>query len=205
MRATSSITTALCTAWSGLVFGHQDAGARQRVAVVQRAHGLDDHVAGVELVVTLDFFAAQRPRAWHLAVEIVGMRRAHRRDRAAGLRPAGGVGRMRVHDAAQLRPGAVKMQVRGRVRRRLELAFDHAALQVEHDDVGQRHALVADAAGLDRHQLQLGVIATHVAPGEGDEAVARQREVGFEHALAQLAKAVREIRMSRVHRTSPAA
>src|SRR5579884_950672 len=76
----------------------------------------------------------------------------------------------------------------GRVGGGPPLAFDHAALEVDDDDVGGCHPLVGDAAGLDRDQLGLAVDAAGVAPGERHQSTLRQREVRGEALAAQCVK-----------------
>ncbi|MNP56425.1 hypothetical protein D3C76_1511480 [compost metagenome] len=65
--------------------------------------GFDNHVARFPLIFAVDFGVGHFARAGDRAVEIVGVRRARRRNRLPGLRPDGGVARVGVDDAANRR------------------------------------------------------------------------------------------------------
>lgn len=90
MRATSSITTALCTAsWASLprskwpVLIDDDPRRMQRIGLTQR---FDNHLPGVQLVGLVHLLCAKRPGAGNIAEEVVRMGGAERRDRQPRLR-----------------------------------------------------------------------------------------------------------------------
>ena len=82
-------------------------------------------------------------------------------------------------DAADVREAAVELQMGRGVGGGFFVAFDgFAARQFDDDHVGGGHDVVFDAGGFDDNQAAFAVDAADVAPGEGDEAVARQVKVG---------------------------
>jgi hypothetical protein len=102
---------------------------------------------------------------------------------------------MGVHHAANGREGAVQLQVRGQVRRRLALALQHAAVRVHHHHVVGRHLFVRQAAGLDDDGATGRVTCADIAPGEGHQPQAGQFQVGVQHLLLH----VLQVQVLRVH------
>ena len=96
-------------------------GKSAGIAVLHRLH---DDVAGLPFVVRGDLAWPHLARDGHLAVEVVGVRRAEYRDWPAGLRERGRVRRMRMHDAADVRESEEQPPVGRRVRGRVEPALD---------------------------------------------------------------------------------
>ena len=150
-------------------------------------------MAGVGFVVGLNFLGREQARAGHVAIPVIGLGRAVGRRCPSGLRPGRGVEAVRVHDAADLREGAIEHQVRGRVRTGLELALDDlAGLQRHHDLMLRLHAVVGHAGWLDDDEAALAVDPADVAPGLNDQAFRHEIEVGladfrfefFEHRQA---------------------
>jgi hypothetical protein len=69
--------------------------------------------------------------------------------------------------------------VRGRIGRRLEVALDLFAGEVDQDHVAGREILVGHAAGLDRENALVAIEGGGVAEGQVDEAMLQQGHVGF--------------------------
>ena len=118
-------------------------------------------------------------------MEVVGVRGAEAGDLAAGLRPGGGVARMRVHHAADLREGAVERHVRGEIGRRPQRAFHDVAVEVGDHHVGGRHLVVGHAARLDDAQAVLARHAAGVAERVDHQSAADQFEIGFQNFSSQ--------------------
>ena len=105
----------------------------------------------------------------------------HARDLLAARRPRDRVGRVRVHDAADLGHVPVDVGVRRGVARRAALAAgrarDDVAVEVAEDHVLGREVVVRDARRLDHEQVGAGHAARDVAAGPDDEPVAHQLAV----------------------------
>ncbi|MNZ95730.1 hypothetical protein D3C78_1148950 [compost metagenome] len=97
----------------------------------------------------------------------------------------GGVG---VHHAAKLGIGAIEHQVGGGVGGGAQAPLDLPAGEIQHHQIFEQHAVVADTARLDDHQIALAIDTAHIAPGEGHQAVARQIQVGGQHLLLECAQ-----------------
>ena len=165
------------------VTGHERAGEGLRVEVLEALH---DDAAGAALVVASHFVRREEPRAGHVAMEVVGVRRPVAGDGAAGLGECGGVSGMRVDDAADRWKRPVERQVGREVGGRPQPPLEHGAiLQRDDDDVLGLHRVVGDAAGLDGHEAARAVDARDVAPRQRDEAMPREREVGLEDGLLE--------------------
>ena len=76
---------------------------------------LDDHVAGLALVVAVDLFGAEYPRDRDGSVEVVRVGRPETRNGSPRLRPRRRERRVRVDDAAERRISAIQRQVCRRV------------------------------------------------------------------------------------------
>ena len=140
--------------------------------------GLDDHAAGVQFVVPLDFRRAHRTRDGDVAVEEVRMRRSHAADRQARLRERRRVLGVRMHDAADRRKREVERQVGRRVGRGTQRAANHpAALERDGDHVLRRQFLVGHAARLDHHDPGAAVDRRDDAERYQDQAALRQRRL----------------------------
>ena len=140
---------------------------------------LDDDFAGVFLVVLVDLFGRQLPRAGHCAVEIIGVGRAEGGQVAPRLRKGDCVGRVGMHDAAQLRKRLVQFEMGLRVAAGVEVALDLVAVQIQHDKHFGRQVVVFHAGGLDDEQSLLPVDARHIAPSIGHEPPPGQLHVGL--------------------------
>ena len=88
-----------------------------------------------------------------------------------------------MHDAAQAAEAPVEFEVGGRVAGGVQITLHAVALKVHHHHVLGLHHVVFHAAGLDNHQALLAVNGGHIAPGEGDQAVLGQEQVGVAHQL----------------------
>ena len=150
------------------------------------AEGLDNHLAGLLLVLARDLCRRHCARAGDRTVEIVAMRRAERRNRHAGLRkgrcPAG----MRMYDAADIREGAIQFDVRRGVRGRAKRTFDNRSVQINHDHIIRRHVLIFHTRRLDNDQALFPVDTGYITPGKCDELVLWEQEIGFQHLLLEL-------------------
>ena len=144
---------------------------RIRGGPARGAQRLDDHLAGLPLVLAGDLGRLEGPGHRDRAPEVVRMRRA----RGTGSRARPGPTRwrrgVRVDDPADLRELAVQQPMRRRVRGGPEVAVDHAPV-VERR---RRPCLgvelgVRDAARLDDQHARVPVDAAHVAERERHEA-----------------------------------
>jgi len=87
---------------------------------------------------------------------------------------------VRVDDSADFREGAVKHQMRRRVRTRLQIAFHHLAIGERDDNhVLRFHVGVGDAARFDDNHAALSVHAAGVAPGLDDQTFGYQIQIGL--------------------------
>lgn len=82
--------------------------------------GFNDHFAGLVFILTVDLFCGHQARAGWLR-KIIGVSSAPCGEIKSGLRPDGGVARVGMHYAANLRKATVKRQMRWRVGRGLLL------------------------------------------------------------------------------------
>ena len=171
-----------CPPREGAVAGDEHGRHRDRVDVRER---LDDHVARRALVALGDLFVGQGARARHLAVEVVGMGGAEARERPARLRPHGRPPGVGVGDAADPREGAVQLQVRRQVRRRLQTA-EGRAVQIDHGHRLLGQLGVGNSARLDDHDARATVDRADVAPRLGHEPPLDELPVRFEHTPLQL-------------------
>ena len=147
----------------------------ERVAV---AEGLHDHVAGVPFVRPGDLGLLQRPGHRDGPMEKVGVGGAEARDRPARLGKTHRLARVGVHDRANAGEGLEQAAVRRFVRRRPQLALEHAALQVDQHHLGRTQVRVRHAARLDREYAGGGVQHTCVAEGEIDQPGSAELAVG---------------------------
>lgn len=89
---------------------------------------------------------------------------------------------------AHLFKGAVKGQMRRRIRRGAIVAVDHfPRLQRLYDDHVRLEFLIGHAAGLNGHDALLPVHLGDVSPGVDNQIAAKQFHVGLVDALPQLA------------------
>src|ERR1035441_3734382 len=100
------------TPGEGTMAGHQDRGVVPRIKVLE---ALDDDLAGIGFVISLDFPWGKQARARHFAIPIVSLGRAIGGNAFARLGPGGGIKAVRVNDAVNLLEGAVEHEVRGSV------------------------------------------------------------------------------------------
>ena len=107
------------------------------------------------------------------------------RHEGACLREARRPARMRVDDAAAGRECLVKHQMRRRIARRLPLAFDDIAVQINDDHIIFRHAVIRHAGGLDDNETTLPVDGRDIAPRKGHKVMLRQRQIGLQYLLFQ--------------------
>ena len=86
---------------------------------------LDNDIAGLEFIVTLNLLLSHATRARDVLIEIVGMGCTDIRNRLASLRPCGGVGGVGMDDTANVGECTIESEVRRGVRRRVEVALDN--------------------------------------------------------------------------------
>src|SRR6201999_2661793 len=84
-----------------------------------------------------------------------------------------------MHDAADVWKGEKQPAVGRCVRRRVELPFDTASLEIDDDHVVWRKRRVIDTAGLDREDSPRAIDRARIAESEIDEAVPWQGDIGF--------------------------
>ncbi len=134
MRATSSSVTAFSTAFAAV--GPQMNGACPRTraqgscAGPSRVDRLDQDRSSVELVAVIDLVACQRPRDRDRLRAEISVSGPIERDLTLRLRPDGRPGRVGVNDGADLREGAVQLEVRGRIGRGAAIALEDLAIEV---------------------------------------------------------------------------
>jgi hypothetical protein len=72
-------------------------------------------------------------------------------------------------------------------RRRAFVPFHHfTRFDADHHHIVRRHHRVIDAGRLDHKHAFIAVNGADVAPGQGDQIMFRQRQVGFEHLAFEL-------------------
>ena len=91
-----------------------------------------------------------------------------------------------MHDAADSRELAVEQDVRRRVGRRLQLAFDDVAVQIDEHHVRRLELRVGNAARLDRDDAALPVDAARVAERQAHEATLDQLLIRRPHLVPQV-------------------
>ena len=101
-----------------------------------------------------------------------------------------------MNDAATAGEIPVEPKMGGGVAGGLPFPLHHPAFRVHHHHVLRMHGLIAEAGGLDDREPRLPVDAGDVAPGEGDEPVLRQQQVGLADDLFQLFQHGRLLRKS---------
>jgi hypothetical protein len=117
---------------------------------------------------------------------MIRVRRPQARDLAAGLGEHGGVAAVRVRNPADARKMPVQQHVRRRIRRGAQVAFEHAAIQVDNDHIRRPQPLVRHAAGLDHHALAIGADPADVAPGQRHQPARSQIHVGLADSVFQV-------------------
>ena len=149
--------------------------------------GFDDHRAGFPFVLAVDLLVGHQTGTGDRAVEVVGVGGAGGGNRLSGLRPDGGVTRMGMNNAAQRRECLIQQAVGWGIRRGFFLAFNHfAGLQADHHHIFGAHYAVVDAGGFNYQHPPFTVDGADVAPGEGNQIVLRQGQVGFENLAFEI-------------------
>lgn len=92
--------------------------------------GFNDHFAGLVFILAVDLFCGHQARAGDGSVKIIGVSSAPGGEIKSDLRPDGGVARVGMHYAANLRKATVKRQMRWRVGRGLFAAFHTLPLAI---------------------------------------------------------------------------
>ena len=139
--------------------------------------GLQNHLAGVPLVILVNLFGRQLPCAGHRAVKIIGVGGAKGGQIPPRLGEGHRVGGVGMHDAPQLRVGLVQLQMGLGVAAGVQPALDLAAVQVQHHQLVRGQFLIRHARRLDDHQPGLAVDARDIAPGVGHQPPAGQFHV----------------------------
>ena len=94
---------------------------------------------------------------------------------------------MGMNNAAQRRECLIQQTVGWRIRRRLFLAFHHVAgFQADHHHILGGHDAVVDAGGFNHQHAPFTVDGADVAPGESDQIVLWQGQVGFENLAFEI-------------------
>ena len=153
---------------------------------VSAGNGMQHHHAGGAFITAGDLLGRHRRGERHLAGAQVGVSGAQDRDRAMSLRPGRGPRRVGVHHAPDPVEALVEDEMSGGVGGRPAPAFDHVALLVDHHHVRRGHRRIRQAGGLYHYQAAGRVSPRNVAPGEGDQPLRRQQEVGRQHGGFQV-------------------
>ncbi|ABJ03065.1 conserved hypothetical protein [Escherichia coli APEC O1] len=149
--------------------------------------GFNDHFAGLVFILAVDLFCGHQARAGDGSVKIIGVSSAPGGEIKSGLRPDGGVARVGMHYAANLRKATVKRQMRWRVGRGLFAAFHHlAAGYLNHHHIVGGHYLILNAGRLNHHPLPRFVYRADIAPGERHQMMNGKRQVCRQHVSFQL-------------------
>ena len=139
---------------------------------------LDDDGAGLLFISAADLLRRHFARAGNFAVEIIAVRSAERRDAAAGLAEHGRPAAMRVDNAADVRERLVKLDMCGRIGRRVKVALHlFACVHIDEHHVLGAQEVVLHAARLNGHDTAFAVDAADVTPRERDELVFRQQHI----------------------------
>ena len=145
------------------------------------------HFAGLVFILAVDLFCGHQARAGDGSVKIIGVSSAPGGEIKSGLRPDGGVARVGMHYAANLRKATVKRQMRWRVGRGLFAAFHHlAAGYLNHHHIVGGHYLILNAGRLNHHPLPRFVYRADIAPGERHQMMNGKRQVCRQHVSFQL-------------------
>ena len=160
----------------GRMVGDKDAGVVQRIHALKPFH---DDLAG-PVFVAIHVVGLEGRGQRDFPMEVVGVGSAETGYGLTGLRPAGGVMRMRVDDAADFGKRAVKHEVRRSIGGWLQIAFDDFSVEIERDHVRGGHGMVRDDAGLDDDEAALAVDGAGVAPRYDDESAVNECDVGAE-------------------------
>ena len=111
-------------------------------------------------------------------MEKVGVGGAEARDRPARLGKTHRLARVGVHDRANAGEGLEQAAVRRFVRRRPQLALDHAAFEVDQHHFPRCKVGIRHAAGLDGKDAGAGIEDADVAERQVDQARPAQLAVG---------------------------
>ena len=149
---------------------HKDGGHFQGVDFFRREF-FGNHKPRVPFVLSFDFRLRERSRAGDVAVKIIGVRGAVKRNRPPRLCKRGGKRRVRVHDSAERGKCPVKLQMGGRIGRGAQRPFDDVAFKIDDDHIFRPHFLVRNARGFDDEKPLLSVDFAHVPPGVQHEPV----------------------------------
>ena len=168
----------------GAVAGAEHTGYIQRIDAAGFER-LDDDLAGVLLVILVDFLRRQLPRAGDRAVKVIGVGGAEGGQVAPRLGKGYRVGRVGVHDAAQLREGPVQLEMRFGVAAGVQIALDLVAVQVHNNEHSGRQFVIFHAGRLDDKQPLFAVNARNIAPGVGHKPAAGQLHIGLVDLLLE--------------------
>ena len=80
---------------------------------------------------------------------------------------------------------AIQFQMGRSIGGRVELSLHHMAFKVYHHHMFRAHHVIPYTGGFDHHQLCLGIDGGDVSPGEGDQSVSRQLQIGFTYRFFQ--------------------
>ena len=157
----------------------KDGGHLGRVDLAA-VESLNDDVAGLQLVFAANFLGGHLAGAGNLPIEIVTLGGAEGRDPLTGLGKGGRPTAVGMDDAAQCRECVVQGQMGVGIAGGLPFTLHHSAVaEADHHHVLGGHILITDAGGLDDHETLLPVHTGNVAPGEGDQAMLGQLQVGL--------------------------
>ena len=95
------------------------------------------------------------------------------------------MGRVGVHDAAQLREGPVQLEMRFGVAAGVQIALDLVAVQVHNNEHSGRQFVIFHAGRLDDKQPLFAVNARNIAPGVGHKPAAGQLHIGLVDLLLE--------------------
>ena len=88
-----------------------------------------------------------------------------------------------MHDAAAFGEGAVQFQVRRHIAGGTQIAFNNMAVKIDDDHIFGFHGIVRNAGRFDDEQTFLTVDSAHIAPGECDQVIFGQQQIGFAYSF----------------------
>ena len=88
-------------------------------------------------------------------------------------------------DAADLRERLIQFQMGLGIRRGIQLAIHHLAVQIQHHQIVRGQLVVGNAGGLDDHKSPLPVDAGNVAPRIRYQSPVRKLHIGFINRMFQ--------------------
>ena len=144
---------------------------------------IDDQMSGIFLVSILDLFLRQAAHAGNRSVDVICLGGSVAGNVSSRLCPTGSIGRMGMHDTADLRERLVQLQMSCSVGRGIQIPFHLITVQI-HDYHHLRCQLVIiHTTGFDHEQSTLSVNGADISPGESHQTIPGQIHICFIYFL----------------------